>query len=438
MSKKLHIVSLGCTKNLVDTEVMMGRLKNYELTQTKEDADVIIVNTCGFINAAKEESINTVLDLHSSRKEDSLLVMAGCLSERYKEDLMSDMPEVDLFTGVGDYEKIDTLLAEKKSHFSKQVYLIDTEERVVTGSSYHAYIKLSEGCNQQCSFCAIPSFKGKLHSRTLQSITKEVQNLVQRGYYDFSFISQDSSSYLRDQGVNDGLCLLIESIEQIQGVKSARILYLYPSTTSIKLIEDIGKSKIFHNYFDVPIQHINNDILKSMKRGFTKKRTLKLLNAMKALPNSFLRTSFIVGYPGETQEMFDELCDFASTYGFDRMNIFGYSDEETTSAYKMSDKIDAKTINQRAEIMGEIAAACEIKSLKQQVGRYTDIVIDGPSDESDFILSARELCWAPDIDGEVYINDRTLDEELELNKIYKGTITALAGTKLLCTIDNLK
>jgi len=438
MSKKLHIVSLGCTKNLVDTEVMMGRLKNYELTQAKEDADVIIVNTCGFINAAKEESIKTILDLHGSRKEDSLLVMAGCLSERYKEDLMSDMPEVDLFTGVGDYEKIDTLLAEKKSHFSQQVYLIDTEERVVTGSSYHAYIKLSEGCNQQCSFCAIPSFKGKLHSRTLSSITKEVQNLVQRGYYDFSFISQDSSSYLRDQGANDGLSLLIESIEQIQGVKSARILYLYPSTTSLKLIEDIGKSKIFHNYFDVPIQHINNDILKSMKRGFTKERTLELLNAMKALPNSFLRTSFIVGYPGETQEMFDELCDFASTYGFDRMNIFGYSDEETTAAFTMSDKIDAKTINQRAEIMGGIAAACEIKSLQRQVGRYTDIVIDGPSEESDFILSARELCWAPDIDGEVYINDRTLDEDLEFNKIYKGTITALAGTKLLCTIDNLK
>lgn len=437
MSKKLHIVSLGCTKNLVDTEVMLGRLKNYELTQTKENADVIIVNTCGFIDAAKEESINTVLDLHNSRKEDSLLVMAGCLSERYKDELISEMPEVDLFTGVGDYDKIDTLLAEKKSHFSQKVYLIDNQERVVTGSSYHAYIKLSEGCNQQCSFCAIPSFKGKLNSRELQSIVSEVSNLVQRGYYDFSFISQDSSSYLRDKGINDGLSLLIENIERIEGVKSARILYLYPSTTSLALIKNIGKSKIFHNYFDVPIQHINNTILKSMKRGFTKERTIELLNAMKELPNSFLRTSFIVGYPGETQEMFDELCDFADSFGFDRMNIFGYSDEETTAAFHIDNKLDAKTIDKRAEIMGEIAANCELESLQKQVGKSLDIVIDKPSSESEFILSGRELCWAPDIDGELYINDRTIDKELEFNKIYKGTITQLAGTKLLCTVNNI-
>ncbi|MBU1927903.1 30S ribosomal protein S12 methylthiotransferase RimO, partial [bacterium] len=162
MNNKLHIVSLGCTKNLVDTEVMMGKLKNFELTDDSENADVIIVNTCGFIDAAKQESINTILNLHDARKEDSLLVMAGCLSERYKEELALDMPEVDIFTGVGDYDHIDELLAEKKSRFSEQVYLIDGAERVVTGSTYHAYIKLSEGCNQTCSFCAIPSFKGKL------------------------------------------------------------------------------------------------------------------------------------------------------------------------------------------------------------------------------------------------------------------------------------
>ena len=178
MSKKLHIVSLGCTKNLVDTEVMMGRLQNYELTQDQSDADVIIVNTCGFIDAAKEESINTILNLHDARKEDSLLVMAGCLSERYQAELVQDMPEVDLFTGVGDYERIDELLANKKSQFSEQVYLIDGAERVVTGSTYHAYIKLSEGCNQVCSFCAIPSFKGKLNSRSLDSVAREVEGLI--------------------------------------------------------------------------------------------------------------------------------------------------------------------------------------------------------------------------------------------------------------------
>lgn len=436
MSKKLHIVSLGCTKNLVDTEVMMGRLQNYELTDSQEDADVIIVNTCGFIDAAKEESINTVLNLHDARKDDSLLVMAGCLSERYKEELAKDMPEVDLFTGVGDYEKIDELLANKKSQFSEQVYLIDGAERVVTGSTYHAYIKLSEGCNQQCSFCAIPSFKGKLNSRSLDSVVREVESLVKKGYYDFSFVSQDSSSYLRDQKTIDGLSLLIHRIELIEGVKSARILYLYPSTTSLKLIQNIGKSKIFHNYFDMPIQHINDEMLKTMKRGFGKEKTIELLNAMKALPNSFLRTSFIVGHPGETQEMFDEMCEFAASFGFDRINVFSYSDEETTPAYDMSEKIDKETIQKRAEILGQIALECEMKSLEKEVGKTVDIVIDGESEESEFILSAKELAWAPDIDGELYVNDREVDEDLVLGKIYKAKITELIGNKLLCTVDN--
>ncbi|MCD6258927.1 MAG: MiaB/RimO family radical SAM methylthiotransferase, partial [Helicobacteraceae bacterium] len=308
MSNKLHIVSLGCTKNLVDTEVMMGKLQSFELTQSADDADVIIVNTCGFIDAAKEESVNTVLALHEARKEDSVLVMAGCLSERYREELALEMPEVDIFTGVGDYDKIDELLQEKKSRFSDEVFLIDGAERVVTGSSYHAYIKLSEGCNQACSFCAIPSFKGKLNSRSLDSIAKEVEGLVAKGYYDFSFVSQDSSSFLRDQNIKDGLSLLIERIELIEGVKSARILYLYPSTTSLSLIQKIGKSKIFHNYFDMPIQHINDEMLRIMKRGFGKAKTIELLETMKNLPNSFLRTSFIVGHPGESEEMFEEMC----------------------------------------------------------------------------------------------------------------------------------
>ncbi len=195
MSKKLHIVSLGCTKNLVDTEVMLGRLRAYEMTDSPEEADVIIVNTCGFIDAAKEESLNTVLSLHEARKEESVLVMAGCLSERYKEELQKELPEVDIFTGVGDYDRIDELIAKRQTMFTPHVFLVDeNHERVVTGSKAHAYIKLAEGCNQTCSFCAIPGFKGRLHSRTLQSVVKEVTRLVERGYYDFSFIYQDSSS----------------------------------------------------------------------------------------------------------------------------------------------------------------------------------------------------------------------------------------------------
>jgi len=436
MSNKLHIVSLGCTKNLVDTEVMMGRLKNFELTDNNEDADVIIVNTCGFIDAAKEESLNTVLSLHEARKEDSLLVMAGCLSERYQEELMEQIPEVDIFTGVGDYEKIDELLEEKKSRFSDEVYLIDGAERVVTGSSYHAYIKLSEGCNQTCSFCAIPSFKGKLHSRDLDSIAKEVESLVAKGYWDFSFVSQDSSSYLRDQNVKDGLSLLMQRIELIEGVKSARILYLYPSTTSMSLLKNIAKSKIFHNYFDMPIQHINDDMLRIMKRGFGKEKTLELLNFMRSLPNSFVRTSFIVGHPHESEEMFEEMCEFAANFGFDRVNVFAYSDEETTSAYDMKDKISDEVKAKRAEILGDIVAEATKKSLQNEVGKTRQIVIDGESDEHEYLLSARELLWTPEIDGEIYVNDRTHDTDVEFGTIYNAKITELVGNILTATVDN--
>jgi ribosomal protein S12 methylthiotransferase len=436
MNNKLHIVSLGCTKNLVDTEVMMGKLQNFELTDDSQNADVIIVNTCGFIDAAKQESINTILNLHDARKEDSLLVMAGCLSERYKEELALDMPEVDIFTGVGDYDHIDELLAEKKSRFSEQVYLIDGAERVVTGSTYHAYIKLSEGCNQTCSFCAIPSFKGKLNSRTLDSIAREVEGLVKKGYFDFSFVSQDSSSYLRDQNIKDGLSLLIQRIELIEGVKSARILYLYPSTTTMSLLKNIAKSEIFHNYFDMPIQHINDEMLRLMKRGFGKEKTLELLNFMRSLPNSFVRTSFIVGHPNETQEMFDEMCEFAASFGFDRINVFSYSDEETTPAYDMDDKIPAKTIAKRAQILGDIAAQCSQLSLEKEVGQEIELVIDGESDEHEYLLSARKLLWAPDIDGEIYVNDKTKDEDLTFGIIYKAKVTELIGNILTATVDN--
>ncbi|MEA3370929.1 MAG: 30S ribosomal protein S12 methylthiotransferase RimO [Campylobacterota bacterium] len=436
MSNKLHIVSLGCTKNLVDTEVMMGKLQNFELTDNNEDADVIIVNTCGFIDAAKEESINTVLSLHDARKEDSVLVMAGCLSERYQDDLQTQIPEVDIFTGVGDYDHIDELLIEKKSRFSDEVYLIDGAERVVTGSTYHAYIKLSEGCNQTCSFCAIPSFKGKLNSRDLDSIAKEVEGLVKKGYYDFSFVSQDSSSYLRDQNIKDGLSLLIQRIELIEGVKSARILYLYPSTTTIALLKNIAKSEIFHNYFDMPIQHINDDMLRLMKRGFGKDKTVELLQFMRDLPNSFVRTSFIVGHPNETEEMFEEMCEFADSFGFDRINVFSYSDEETTSAFDMSVKIPAELIAERAQILGDIVAEGTTKSLQAEVGREIELIIDGESDEHEYLLSARKTIWAPEIDGEIYVNDRTKDEDLEFGKIYKAKVTELVGNILTATVDN--
>ena len=433
MSKKLHLVSLGCTKNLVDSEVMLGRLQEYEVIDEAEEADVIIVNTCGFIEAAKEESINTLLTLHDGRKENSILVMSGCLSERYKEELQASMPEIDIFTGVGDYEKIDELIAKRQSTFSPEVYLAnENSPRIITGSNYHAYIKIAEGCNQQCSFCAIPSFKGKLHSRSLDSIAKEVSRLAAQGFYDFSFISQDSSSYGRDMGLNDGLIDLIQTVEKIEGVKSARILYLYPSTTTFNLIDAIADSKIFQTYYDMPIQHIDDKILKMMKRGFDETKTIELLEYMKSKPGAFLRTSVIAGHPGETEESFERLCDFMENFGFDRFNTFHYSNEESTTAFTM-EQLPQEIINERAEILGEIAERSTIASLQKLIGRSVTLVIDGESDEHEYLLSARPLLWAVEIDGEVLIND-TNDLPIEYGKMYEAQITELVGDKLLATL----
>ena len=433
MSKKLHLVSLGCTKNLVDSEVMLGRLRDYEVIDDATVADVIIVNTCGFIEAAKEESIQTVLTLHQERKEESLLVMSGCLSERYKEELQEQMSEIDIFTGVGDYEKIDELIAKRQSTFTPEVYLAsETSNRVITGSSYHAYIKIAEGCNQSCSFCAIPSFKGKLHSRSLSSIVKEVENLVADGYYDFSFISQDSSSFGRDMKLADGLVELIKAVEGMEGVVSARILYLYPSTTSFALIDAIANSSTFESYYDMPIQHIDDRMLKVMKRGFGEVKTVELLEYMRSKKDSFVRTSVIAGHPSEDSKSFEKLCAFMEAFGFDRFNTFHYSNEETTSAYSM-EQIDDEVINQRADMLGAIADSSTLHSLQNMVEKELTVVVEKESDEHEYLLSARPLLWAVEIDGEILIND-TSDLPIEYGKRYHAKITQLAGEQLLATL----
>ena len=435
--KSLHLVSLGCTKNLVDSEIMLGKLKDYTMTNDASTADVIIVNTCGFIDSAKQESLNTILNLHDERKKESVLVMAGCLSERYQGELQKELPEIDVFTGVGDYDKIDLLVNEKRSAFTNEVFLAsDTNERVITGSSYHAYVKLSEGCNQTCSFCAIPSFKGKLHSRTLESLVKEVKSLVARGYIDFSFVSQDSSSFLRDLGHKDGLEQLISEVEKIEGIKTARILYLYPSTTTLSLIDKIADSSVFVNYFDMPLQHITPSMLKIMKRGKGVEKLNELMNHMRTKPNSFVRTTFIAGHPGETIEDHEALCKYIEEFKFDRANVFSYSTEEGTAAAASKELIEQEIIDERAEVIGDIIAQTTQESLEAEVGQVFDVYIDGESDEHEYLLSARKVLWAPDIDGEIYINDNELaeGEQIKFGQMYTVRVTELAGDKLLATI----
>ncbi len=427
---KLYLRSLGCNKNLVDSEIMLGRLKDYKLCDEPHKADVLIVNTCGFINSAKEESINAILELHSLRKKDSLLVVSGCLTQRYKDELMKELPEVDVFTGVGDFERIDELILKKNSLFSKSTYLQgENSQRVITGSSFHAFIKISEGCNQNCAFCAIPSFKGRLVSRELQSIIKEVKELVDRGYKDFSFVAQDSSSYLFDKGEKDGLIRLIDEIEKIKGLRSARILYLYPTSLSKELIEKIIASKVFVNYFDMPLQHISDKMLKIMKRGTTKAKLLELLRLMREAKDSFLRTAFIIGHPGENEEDFLELCDFIKEFNFDRISIFAYSKEENTAAFSMP-QIPFKTINQRLKIVEKIIDESIEKSFEKELGKKILAYVNGISSEGEFFYGAKDIRWDRDIDGEILINE-SLCKELKTGELYECEVMQAVDKKLI-------
>ena len=482
---------------------MLGRLSNYEITSDVASADVIIVNTCGFINSAKEESIRAILDMHEARKKGSLLVVTGCLMQRYREELMKELPEVDLFTGVGDYDKIDEIILKKQNLFSPDTYLQASEERVITGSNYHAYVKISEGCNQKCSFCAIPSFKGRLKSRSIEDIEAEVRGLVARGFYDFSFIAQDSSSFGRDlrRGKNGGsnfkgsegelnfasfrdgenfnascceqnpndssggardriaaqsrlvcdkgsggesagdekvheqdidLVALIKRIEKIKGVKVARVLYLYPTSTDERLIRTIVGSPVFANYFDMPIQHINDKMLSLMKRGASAARIKELLSLMRAAPNSFLRTGIIVGHPGETDVEFDELCDFLQEFKFDRISAFAYSKEEDTVSFAMP-QIPARTISRRLNKIEKITREAIDSSMHALVGKKMPLIIEGASSEGEFFYGAKPLSWDKDIDGEILINESYV-QNLKVGGLYECEITEFAGDRLLARV----
>ncbi|CUU85219.1 30S ribosomal protein S12 methylthiotransferase RimO [Campylobacter hyointestinalis] len=429
----LYLVSLGCNKNLVDSEIMLGRLSSYDIVDDPKNADVMIVNTCGFIESAKEESIRAILELASYKKEDSVLVVTGCLMQRYRDELMRELPEVDIFSGVGDYAKIDELILKKQSLFSPEIYLQKSNtKRIITGSSYHAYIKIAEGCNQKCSFCAIPSFKGKLQSRSIESIADEVKALIKDGFSDFSFIAQDTSSFLRDFGIESGLINLIDEIEKIDGVKAARILYLYPTTASLSLIERIIASPKFVNYFDMPIQHINDDMLKIMRRGSSKERLKELLHKMRNAKDSFLRTGVIVGHPGETDDRFDELCEFLSEFKFDRISAFAYSKEEDTLAYEM-EQISPKTITKRLNKIEKIIKKSIDESFKNLLNKTIKVQINGISSEGEMFFGAKSIVWDREIDGEILINDTQIKDP-KVGEIYDCLITDFHGDKLLGTI----
>ncbi len=434
---KLYLISLGCNKNLVDSEVMLGRLSSFELTDEPSEADALIVNTCGFIDSAKEESIRAILQLAAVKKNGAILAVTGCLMERYKEELIKELPEVDIFTGVGDFERIDELIINKQSRFSPEIYLAKSNaKRVITGSSYHAYIKIAEGCNQNCSFCAIPSFKGRLKSRDISDIAAEVKELASRGYCDFSFIAQDTSSFGKDlSGDGDSdLIRLIDEIEKIKGIKTARILYLYPTSTSETLINRIIKSDIFVNYFDMPIQHISDSMLKTMRRGHNAAKLKELLNMMRAAPDSFLRTGIIVGHPGEGEEDFKELCEFLKAFEFDRISAFAYSKEDGTLAANMP-QIPSKTITKRLNEIEKITKNAIKNSLNKLINKKIKVYINGISSEGEAFWGAKSVIWDRDIDGEILINDSvatsSANDKIRPGDVCECYISEIAGNNLI-------
>lgn len=440
---KCSLISLGCNKNLVDSEVMLGRLKDYELTNTTQEADIIIINTCGFIASAKKESIDKILEVVSDKKDDAILVVSGCLSERYANELRDEIPEIDIIMGVGDYDKIDSIINShnaKKPKISvespqnsplviktNRTFLIDSQSRIITGSKIHTYIKISEGCNQQCSFCAIPHFKGKLRSRSLESIMKEIDILLENGFCDISFIAQDSSSYMHDFGKKDALIELIKNVEK-SGIKSARINYLYPNSTSDKLIATIAESNVFQNYFDMPIQHITDSMLKTMRRRADKRRHIELLRQMRACENSFIRTTFLLGHPNESERDFEELCEFVSEFAFDRANIFAFSKEDGTTAFKMANEVDKKITKSRIKSLNAILKNQQENSFKSLVGWKIPVIIDGLSEQSPLLFSGRDVRWDREIDGEILINDSNIAVKIGY---YEAEITDFKGGFLL-------
>lgn len=437
MSKKIHLISLGCSKNLVDSEVMLGRLKTYEIDDDITNADIILINTCGFIQSAKEESIQTILQAHKSRKRNSLLVVSGCLTQRYKEELKELLPEIDIITGVGDFDKIDKIISEKTSQISENVFLAnENTQRVITGSKIHAYIKISEGCNQNCSFCAIPSFKGRLNSRSIDSVLKELKELYSQGFRDFTFIAQDSSSYLRDKSIKYGLIELIDAIDKQNLPITARILYLYPSTTTLELIYKIRDSKIFQNYFDMPIQHISEKMLNKMKRGVSKQKHIELLNAMREVENSFVRSTIIIGHPGEDEKDFNELCEFVEDFGFDRLNIFAFSPEEGTLAYCMEEKLSQKIINKRISIINKIIMKHQKELYKKMLTETFLVLLEGKSEMSEYFYKTRDIRWAPEVDGEILINDSELEDLVLKSGYYKARVSEVKDNLIFATITD--
>lgn len=411
---KIGFVSLGCPKNLVDTEVMMGQLvaDGHELTPQPAEADVIVVNTCSFIDPAKQESVDTILEMAEFKKTGKAqrLIVAGCLVERYRSDIRKNIPEVDAVLGTNELAQITAMCEGMTAkELPPEPYLYhDLTARVFTTPRHSAYIKIAEGCDHPCSFCVIPQFRGKFRSRRFESVVNEATRMFAAGVREINLIGQDTTCYGEDLGLKNGLPDLLARLAAIPTdlPKWVRFLYAYPNKITQKLLDTIAEHDALVKYIDMPLQHASAPVLKRMKRGAHAEIFLKLLERIRAtIPGVAIRTSMIVGFPGETDGNFEELCQFIEAAKFDRLGVFSYSDEETSGSFHLDGKVDKQTIYNRKRKLMSLQRRISLKRNRQLVGRDLPVLIEGPSKETELLWEARLPTQAPEIDGVCYIND---------------------------------
>ena len=411
---KVGFVSLGCPKNLVDSEVMMGILARagYEITPRADDADVLVVNTCSFIAPAQQESVQSILEMaeHKRFGRARKLIVAGCMVERYRNEIREQIPEVDAVIGTGEVEQIlaaclGDLLAAPNAGAPTYLYH-DLTPRVLATPRHTAYIKINEGCDHPCTFCVIPQLRGKFRSRRFESVVREAENLAAAGVREINLIGQDTTYYGEDLGLRDGLPTLLERLARIEDLHWIRFLYCYPNRITGKLLDTIAAHPRLAKYLDIPLQHASRSVLSRMKRGSNADAFLKMLDKIrKTIPGVSIRTSFIVGFPGETEKEFRELCDFVRAAEFDWMGVFAYSNEDKSKSYSLDDKVDAKTIARRKNALMSLQKTISRRKLRRRVGRRLQVMLEGPSKDTDLIWEARHEGMAPEIDGKIYITE---------------------------------
>ena len=435
--KKVGMVSLGCPKNTVDSERVLGDLvtSGYDLTPDEEDAEIIIVNTCGFIESAKKESIDAILEMAQKKIDGKCqkLIVTGCLAERHTQELLDEIPEIDHMLGVGQYPQLKNILEEgdfdSRNHVATPAeYYESYTDRLLTTAFYTAYLKIAEGCSNRCAFCIIPKMRGPMRSRSPESILAEAENLAQRGVKEFNIISQDTTMYGFDLAMKDGLERLLKGMAKIDGVEWMRLLYCYPTFLNSDVIDYIASEEKVCRYIDVPLQHTHDEMLKSMKRQETEGGVRKMIEELRLkIPEIALRTTFITGFPGETDEHFKHMLRFICEMQFDHVGIFTYSDEEGTTAFDYPGRIPEEVKEERKNILMKFQKEIALRKNQEKVGQVESVLVEGFDAQENYIMTGRLASQAPDIDGQVILEKC----EAEPGEIIPVRITAAADYDLV-------